>query len=465
MNPTENALLEQTLNYGFILAQYNEGVVCYDNLKTYLQQHPPSHRLFLAYRMICTHELDSHQYVTIGDQEIHLVSILVQLADEYGAIYVLSEGDCDLHVIKNDPTSPQLSEVLIKSVVRTHTDIRYGMVARIICNITFEGMTLPQDLYPLVVQCNSKKLFSHLEACTNEQWFDYCLNTDHVNGLYEHKDPQRMTKLIGRWQKLAREAPLYWEKCVQSTYRKLVDRLKKEGELQTLTRNEIQVLSQLLPGIYPTISPEFSDLAYKICLLSDDVRNYILGFPIHRGIPSDEMVTSALMYLSHHGKEEYAKLIRAQAGSGMFNPLPEAIMGGIKMQRCNTEDVMQEAVLDYNLFDRLTFFQGTQIFTFTRVEFESLIKTDKNHWTNTELPPAIQLEVKSRVKLAKKLNLPSSAPILDLLHGVEKDTLYPTKPEARPSSPSRVGTSRRNDDSDLLSTMLMARLLSGIMGS
>jgi hypothetical protein len=460
-----DALLEQIIQNGYMAVKYDNDPMekCRDQVMRYLTRVDPSSRTFIAYRFLCIKENDD-QYINDGTgNRIHLLSQLITKADEYGAIFLLSGGDIDVPIeFGADPSTPRLQTLLLRSIVRLHTDRTYATTMKVICNITLnDGEILTDAMKGLIIQANSKRLFSHLPDESDEMMLNYAIEIDNVQAILKYSvESNLMPKLTTRMEYLAGNAPIYWDKYARGVYKDLLQRLNTR---QDLSRDDVVKISRLVPGVYPMISDEFTDLAYKVAILPENTRNYILGFPIHRGSPTDETIHAALIYLSRHGKTEYAKLIRSHAGSASIVPMPEVILrhggNGGKMERCNNEDILLEDVLDYNLFDRLSFVIGMKIYTFTRPGFDNIKKTGLNPWTNVELPLVVKSEISHRIKLAKKLGLPESSTILDLLTRVEEGKLAKEKSEESSQSPGPQGRDS-SDLNSLFSNMLAAQLLS-----
>lgn len=191
-----------------------------------------------------------------------------------------------------------------------------------------------------------------------------------------------------------------------------------------------------------------NDFARKILNYGCDIAGYILGFPVHYHTPTDDQLHLALNRLNELKREEYAKTI-VNYGKQLFSAdIPFSVNKPIFS---NTDDVIFENINNYSPFDIVSYRDGDYIYRFTRPEFDNLLKSKKNHWTNDWLPKAVLATILSRVSTAKELKLPESRPLIELLRRVEEDQLFTfpddvdiVNPEPTGPSFSFIGLDRSN---------------------
>ena len=435
----------------------NVSYITDDECMRYLKEAPVSDASLIAYRFLCLNRNPNEHYI----DGVHLLRYIYEKADEYGAIYVLSNGESDTKVHKNTD-GENVTSFLMKSVFRLQMDKRFGTKVRIICNRSEdETGDIPRDLLPLVLKANSNKLSSCLSPLSELDRAEIMLNIDQVKFLKGIEMPNKFGRILARCALLTEKAPAYWKAFASIEYRKNIIKLQKKGQLGDITRIHVAECHRLLPGIFPTNIDQYSDLAYKVALLDDTIRQYVLGFPIHQGIPAPDVVNAALSYLSKEGKEKYVDMMRNFVNAPT-ELVPQQFLSG-KLVKQNEKDVLEENLSDYSLFDRLTYFSGMNVYTFTRPEFEQLNKSDKNQYTNEDLPLALQMEISLRIQLAQKLNLPPPGTMIELLTRVEKGELYESdfekEKKKRHSSPHRSNSDFR---STLLDLMLSSMLVNGM---
>lgn len=418
--------VSQAIEYGsalLVLGKRENGThISDDECMRYLKDAPVTEASLIAYRFLCLNRNPNEHYI----DGVHLLQYLHEKADEYGAIYFMSNGEVETKLRKNDESSENVTNFLMKSIFRLQTEKRFGIKVRVICNRPEDEVgDVPRDLLPLILKANSGKLTSLLSPLSDADRAEIMLSIDQISFLKKVDLPNKLGRILARCALLTEKAPAYWKSIASNEYRKGITKMQKKGQLGNITRENVLESYRLLPGLFPTNIDQYSDLAYKVALLDDIIRQYVLGFPVHQGVSAPDVVNVALTYLSKEGKEKYVEMMRNFNASAhnVGLAVPDHLLPA-KMVKRNETDVLDEQLTEYSPFDRLTYFSGMNVYTFTRPEFENLNKTDKNQYTNEELPMAIQMEISLRLQLAKKLNLPPPGTMTELLTRVEKGELY-----------------------------------------
>ena len=222
--------------------------------------------------------------------------------------------------------------------------------------------------------------------------------------------------ILLRAEHLQTKAPLYYTAVAYEEYRLVAAKLYKDKLLGKLTSGEVMTFNAFFPNIIEDRILAYSQLARKIALMSNEIAGYFLGFPIQYLIPTDTQITTALEVLEKEGAEKYLERIKqTYMNIGSF-PL-----GSISS--INERDINFTEIDDYLPFDIVAYQSGTHVYRFTRIEFEHLIKSKKNHYTNEALPSSILSTIEARFKAAEALGLPKAMTAAEILESINNGTI------------------------------------------
>jgi len=84
--------------------------------------------------------------------------------------------------------------------------------------------------------------------------------------------------------------------------------------------------------------------------------------------------------------------------------------------RQNATNVETDKIDEFNSFDVVSYNDSTNhMFSFTRCEFDKLLKDEKNFYTGEPLPWFVIEKIRCRINISKKYNLPKSKTLKELL--------------------------------------------------
>ena len=122
------------------------------------------------------------------------------------------------------------------------------------------------------------------------------------------------------------------------------------------------------------------------------------------------------------GKEKYMTLVKEYAP---ISSKPKTF-GEIPLKLGNEQDVLGENIENYLPYDIIYLYGKTHIFRFTRIEFNGLLKTKKNPWTNENLSDWFLSELKHREDMTTRYGLPNCDTFNNLYDKLEKGEEFKT---------------------------------------
>lgn len=288
------------------------------------------------------------------------------------------------------------------------------------------------DLMRLIISGsgNDNYVQSHIATCYRARTFPHTrMSPTDVNRALLESDWTKKLRynvelpglILARVAGLQKSAPIYYAEIAYKLYHGVVAKLHKDKLLSNLSREQLVTFNTFFPNVIDPRILAYSEGAYLIALLGNDVAGYVLGFPIHEFIPDEDQINTALTQLTQMGREPYAQHISAYALKLQVPltpfPFPDATFK-------NEEDVMMEEITHYSPFDVVSFRSGNHIFRFTRCEFAQMVEKKKNPWTNEWLPPSVLATVQARHSIAKELGLPPCRTVLEMLERAEGGKLF-----------------------------------------
>ena len=417
--PSEAEKIHQSVMFGSVFLALEREFFTYDALLKWLCTAEYGIETRIAYKAVCGGITPDDQYL---EDKFHFLT----KRPEYASIALA----CGLNeeISDHKPFDPTEYNPLLAHICET-----LGELCRTPALKSFTALIVAGQGTATYLRCN-------LGICYRSRNFPYLrisaeeINTRLVEADWAEKFRYNSTLahlVLRRVARLQREAPIYYASVAYKIYRNVILKLNKEKLLTMLSRDEMATIDSFFPEIIDRRLLEYSDLAYKIAVLTNDVAGYILGFPIQDMIPNDDQIHSAIQYLTNHGTEAYSDLISKYVSS---NYLPDLPFHTSKPSYSNDHDFMLEDLDSYVPFDIVSFQSGTHVYRFTRPEFPALIKSKKNHWTNEWLPPTVLSTIKARYEAAKELGLPPPRPLTEMLSRTESGSLFDPDDDSTPDA-------------------------------
>lgn len=397
--------IRQCIVYGSVEQGLALDFISSEGLLSWLLENPVDDDCLVAYRSLL--RLGLPQYV----ERQHFLKLTRY--SEYGAIYLMSGGAPNAPSAL-EPNAPPIVAWLVESTSKIYSDPKFCEKIQVIsleCP-PLENLTLEQ--VSLSIRAGNRP---NLDPNKYRQLY---INCDRVLPLSDFLDGELLKSITSRGHFLFYYAPKYWEHVGSKIYFPLIEKLVKECSMSGTTKQDLIKVKELFPSLETKLL-QLSDLAYKIAMLPFKVQAYLLGFPIQYGLPSKEMIWTALEKLSSLGKKAYNEVLREEQRRSIEYLVPSVFNKPVER---NDKDVLDELVYDYVPFDRLTAICGINLYHFTRNEFENIIKTEKNIYTGETLPSSVLEEAKVRLSLGEEFQLPKCETFLTLLEKVEHDALF-----------------------------------------
>jgi len=413
-----NQKVTESINIGSVFESLSSGFITVENVLNWLiqnNQSPLSTRYLAAYRALC---LYGEPHLQLIDGQHFLTKIN---NPEYGAIYILSGGTDNLFT---DTNEKELNDYLYMVFGRLLTDSslkdKISSVCDLSCNDTVD--------IELIIHCRATKLISlalrSLLIDTNN-YLKYLVDCDYMSELTKYKMNQLGQLIINRCVFLKTNAPLYWIHVALPLYSKLISEKLLTDQI---TQPILKQLNDLIPNVIPPDLLTLPLIEYNLKLFTPLIQAYLLGLPIDTYNPNPSMLNSLIKNLLSHGIEHYCQSILHQNQQRLNNH--DTFGLPITYEYINTEDTLAENPFMYSPFDIVKFNDGSKIYLFTRPEFKRILETGKNHWTNVPLPLNIITLIEAKQKLARKLHLPESKPLLDLLTDLQNNHFQLDLPES-----------------------------------
>lgn len=417
--PTDDEKIRQSVEVGSVFLALESNFFTAEALQQWLTTVPMTERTQIAYKALCTKILPNVQYLP---DSLHFLT----KKPEYTSIavgYGFSTDLPDTKGVDRTHSNPILAHIC-DALIMINSDSNFRKLSALILS----GHGTHQYVYSKLVTCYRARNFPHLRGVSPHE-INVALVAADWTAKFRYNE--NLAKLIlKRVADLQREAPIYYAGIAYGAYHKVAVKLNKDKLLTQLSRDELITFNTFFPNIIDTKILGYSDLAYKIALLGNDVAGYVLGFPIQNMIPNDDQIHEAIAILSKEGADAYAERIKQYVKS-TYTPVAPFPMGSVSYS--NDKDVMMEEIDNYVPFDIVSYQVGPHMYRFTRVEFDKLVESKKNPWTNDWFPPTVLSTIISRSEAAKELGLPPGRPCREMIDRVEAGTLFTPDEEPQPS--------------------------------
>lgn len=397
-------LISQVVNFGSVSLALEEKLFTQIELLEWIATNEITENSHLAYYILSKSFHPNEHYLTDGRH-------IFVIKSRYAIHTTLYKFDTSLRSIKNDESSVLLVELQIETQLQD-LDLDFLRFAMVIGGFAqFSSSDKKQLVKILMKAFKAREPISfteitfkdHNNALIEADWISDLIINDFLYGL-----------IIRRVRTLKEKAPLYYSKIKQ----KYFDLFKTLYQKHLLGRSDplhLRFLHEEFPGVLdPSLFQQPNEIR-KLLLMPTILAGYVLGFPIQSVIPTVEQIKTAIEKYRQLGKEQYLEHIKKYVRQTYLLSIPipseEHILS-------NEADVLLEDVDSYSPYDIISYQTGKYVYRFTRPEFEKIIESGKNHWTNEEIPITIASEIITRTRIAIELGLPKSMPIKDLLDGL-----------------------------------------------
>jgi len=414
--------IKETVEIGSVFLALENNYFTHEELLKWLTTAEISGVTKVAYKAVCEKILPNNQYLDDGSHFLLKQKEYVIIAMYYGLdvyIFETTKIDCDVPLIISvcDILSP---------VSRTpeYLNNRKEDVTVV------KGANKNDDNLLLGYKAHE---FNHISELTSEEINKNLVSAD---WLEKFRYNENLIKIIMKRLSYLHDNHINYYNFIYKFYQTVIKKLYKDKLITSISREELHSLDQLFPNIVDKRILSYDGLNYKLSLLGNDISAYVLGFPIQYMIPNEEQIHQLIKLLNEKGIEEYSKLICSYNGGFYKIKLPFGMDENINL--ANNEDTLMENIDNYVAFDIVAYQKGNYIYRFTRPEFERLLESKKNHWTNELLPVSLLSTIESRIKTVKELGLPPSRTLYEMLKYLETDNLFvATKPEQKDESEDR----------------------------
>lgn len=407
--PLEKDKIEETVYKGSVFLAIECNFFNPNSLLNWLVSIEMNEYTQIAYKALCNKINPNDQYLS---DSYHFLT----KKPEYTLIALSYGADLDLPD-RNTPENknPILAHVC-DSVIKFYDNPELKRNTALIIS----GIGNPSYIESKLNICFLSRNFPYLKNISKDKINKALVESDWITKFRYNEDLVKF--ILERVTYLQQNAPIYYAHVAYKEYYNVAVRLYKEKLLSKLTREELNTFNNFFSNIIDTKIFNYDDLSFKISLLNNEIAGYLLGFPIHLMIPDDEQIQKMLKLLSELGIEKYVKVIKEYTSLTYTIPLPFKEKKEVHFS--NETDVIMESIDNYVPFDIVAYQKGNYIYRFTRIEFDKLIESKKNPWTNEWLPESVLSTIIARNKAAKKMNLPPPKTHFELLNCLKKGTLF-----------------------------------------
>lgn len=443
--PSDNDKIFQSVMVGSVFLALESKFFTYEALLKWLSTAEFNDRTQIAYKAVCTKIQPNEQYLEDRFHFLTKKSEYTTIAVGYGLNPEIADQSIE-GSIEHNPILAHICDAL--------TSLNNNSNTRRMSALILAGQGTKEFLRSKLATCYRARNFPHLRISAHEINVGL-VESDWVAKFRYNEDLAHV--ILRRVAKLQKEAPIYYAGVAYGAYHKVAVKINKDKLLTKLTRDELATFDSFFPEVIDRKILEYSDLAYKIALLGNDVAGYVLGFPIQNFIPNESQIHAAIQQLTELGPVKYADRICEYVKNTYIPapPFPDQSVTGISYS--NDKDAMLEDIDVYGPFDIVAYQSGSYIYRYTRVEFENTAQCKKNQWTNEWLPPTVLSTIKARAEAAKELGLPPARPLIEMLERVEKGTLFQS--DESPKPPTDQPQERQQRQMNPLEMMMAAAFM------
>ena len=420
----------QAVSHGSIELALDEKFITVENLLEWLADRKViDFTCELAYNAICKRRHPDTHYLKDG---VHILAKQWRLAP-VALIYGLKPSIKD----RKEGESSELWNHVHESIWNMKTDSH--LKER--CILLQKGTGTAKYLRENLVTLYGAGFRPEIPGLDNDQINAALLRMDRTDKL--RSSGTLAKQLLTRLSYLQQHAPNYYAEVAYKHYHKVAVRLQKEKLLTNLTQEQLKLFDTFFQNIIDRRLLSYDKLCFNIAIMTSDIAGYVLGFPIHTFIPSDEQIHNAIGLLQVKGKDEYCAHIKKL---NELCGLPVGPFSDTKFSLANEQDLFGEDIANYVAFDIVAFRDADHVYRFTRMEFKQLLESKKNPYTNIWLPSPIVEVIKSRVSTVRALGLPIARTLKEHLDCLEQgqflapNTPVPTPVPVAPVVLSATGT-------------------------
>lgn len=375
--------ISESVFHGSIFLALEQNFFMVKELLTWLVDQPCCLKTKIAYKAVCYYLSLNDQYLADGYHFLYRCANYVDIAVCFSLNVYIPDRNDDLtlsaplyfHLYPIDNTITDMSKFII------------------------DGQATQDYLLDNLTLCylarNDPYFKNH--NISPDEYNEYFLNSDWLNKL---RYTDKLAELLLTRVRLIESLAVNYSKLVIKEYHLVAQKIHRLNLIK-LTREQVEEFNNYFPNILSSHIFNYQDLAFKISLLNNDLAGYLLGFAIDKMIPNNKQIKEALDQLDKLGVEEYCQRLKQKY---------EVILA-------NETDVLMEPIDDYSPFDIVSFQTGDHLYRFSRAEFDNILQTKKNPWTNEDLHPTILSSMYARNLAACEIKLPECKILKDLLNG------------------------------------------------
>ncbi|CAH6419697.1 Hypothetical protein HVR_LOCUS773 [uncultured virus] len=455
--PSEITKIKESVLIGSVFLALTDKIFTPQALLNWLTTIDFSDRTQIAYKAACLQIEPNSQYMEDGFHFLVKKPEYTSIAVGCGLNPDISDQKVDLSTEHNSPAKSSLaglkaesSNPVLAHICDALAIFHNSREQQRLSSLILAGKGTPQYIKSKLVTCYRARNFPHLQISANE------INVGLVSADWTARfryNEQLPRLIIRRVAELQAGAPIYYAEVAYKAYNAVALKLNKEKLLTHLTKDELATFDSFFPNIIDRRILTYTDLAYKIALLGNDVAGYVLGFPIQNVIPDESHIATAIDKLISVGVEKYADDNKVYLKT-TYTPILPFPCGGVSYP--NETDVLGENIDNYVPFDVIAYQTGGYLYRFSRAEFDKLAESKKNPWTNEWLPPTVLSTIEARAKAAKELGLPEARPLVEMLDRIESGTLFEPDPQPTPQPQPQVQTRQITRPIELLMAAALA---------
>lgn len=291
---------------------------------------------------------------------------------------------------------------------------------KIICDI-YDSKEFDNSNIKLSLACRSNSIIP-MYFNPNVYWFKEIVNTLNFDLIRHVKFESIEKNLIRLSEEVYDKFPDLWEKVIKKV---LFNYIKSYFCVENKNLKDLKIYNKLFPELVPDDIVKQDPVVYKFSKLSQENKSYILGFPIHKFIPDNDQIEKAFQKLRKDGIDKYVEHIRKynevyleqnKSFMDIFINFPEDNDKKEELMLCNEKNTLSDSVMDYNLFDIVTYYiSNKHYYIYNGPEFEWIHKNKKCPWNNTTIPQDIFNEINYRETLRLLYKLIPSKTLKELL--------------------------------------------------
>lgn len=324
--------------------------------------------------------------------------------------------------LTNTPNSlqlpPILSDIVVKITNKLFSDGRFTHLESKLLSMFKNFEKLPSSV---------ASLFGNVEnnEDTNNEFLESCINNDSFLAVAvdEELDTHIKTLILKRYDAL-KNAPSY-RKVISKEIATVLKTKKLSFEEFKDFYNQYPDLFLIDEGYLYEDLINLNEISYTVYQLDPIIRAYVLGFPIHFGIPGNIVIKEALKKLTELGARDYMHSI-----CDHYNyPCPMQIKYNMEINS------------HYNSFDRVMLIQNDCIYEIKRNQWQELESIKHEYPEIIGVDSFFKENINLRLRMINDLNFPLLGTIEELILSVQQGEYCERKSES-PLVQALIPTSR-----------------------